>query len=140
MIRVLLALWFPVAAWAQDCPPASSTDLSRSIDEAGATIARLDIDAFKAATDELGQLIPCLDDPVTRNVAADVHRFMGIRAFADGKRDDADLIFRAARVLEPAYTMPDSLIPAGNPMTVTVCANTRHVESATFKLIHGYIQ
>ena len=61
-------------AWGQDCPPASSTDLSASIDEAEATIARLDVPAFKAATDELSALIPCLDDPVTRQVAAEVHR------------------------------------------------------------------
>lgn len=113
MLVVLLA----TAGFAADCAePASSTDLTSSIADAQATIARLDIDAFKAATDKLDALLPCLDDPVTRNVAAEVHRFKGIRAFADRDADAATVMFRAGRVLEPGYVMPDDLIPQGNPI------------------------
>lgn len=105
------------SALAQDCAePASSTDLTRAINDAEATIAQLDIEAFKAATDRLDALLPCLDDPVTRNVAAEVHRFLGIRAFADRRLDEAEQMFRAARALEPAYAFPDDLIPPGNPI------------------------
>ncbi len=103
--------------WTAECAePASSTDLTRAIADAEATIARLDIEAFKEATDRLDALLPCLDDPVTRNVAAQVHRFKGIRAFADRRLDDAEVMFRAGRALEPTYVFPDDLIPPGNPI------------------------
>lgn len=113
MLLILLAS----AGFAADCAePASSTDLTSSIADAQATIAKLDIEAFKAATDRLDALLPCLDDPVTRNVAAEVHRFKGIRAFADRDLDTATVMFRAGRALEPGYVMPDDLIPPGNPI------------------------
>lgn len=116
-LGLLLGLLLAPAAAAQDCSqPASSTDLTRTINDAEATIAALDIAAFKEATDRLDALLPCLDDPVTRNVAAEVHRFLGIRAFADRRLEDAEQMFRAARALEPAYQFPDDLIPPGNPI------------------------
>lgn len=112
MLLTLLSL-----AWGADCPqPAASTDLTASIAEAEATIARLDIAAFKEATDRLDALLPCLEDPVTRNVAASVHRFKGIRAFADRDLEAATVMFRAGRVLEPGFAFPDDLIPPGNPI------------------------
>lgn len=112
MLLTLLAL-----AWGADCPQsAASTDLSATVAEAEATIAQLDIVAFKAATDRIDALLPCLEDPVTRNVAASVHRFKGIRAFADRDLANAEVMFRAGRALEPGYVFPDDLIPPGNPI------------------------
>ena len=115
----LLALWVATTnvALASTCPVATySTDLSESIHDAKDTFADLDIVAFKAATDRLAQMIPCLEDPITGSVAADVHRFQGIRAFSD--RDDplAQMMFAAARKIEPSYVFPETLIPAGNPV------------------------
>ena len=112
MIALLLSL-----AWAGDCLiPSYSTDLTRAVSDAEATFSSLDINAFKAATDQLVVLLPCLVDPVPRNVAAQVHRYLGIRAAGDRDMDSAKLRFASGRALEPSYTFPDSLMAAGHPI------------------------
>ena len=112
MIIVFLSL----GAFGQDCPePTYSTDLTVAIAKAEGTFSDLDIPAFRAATDELRAVMRCLRDPITRSVAAQVHRFLGIRAFGD-RDDDARLYFAAARSIEPYYEFPSTLIPPGNPV------------------------
>lgn len=111
-----MILFFALSAWAQDCPePTYSTDLSEAIAQAEGTFSDLDIPSFREATDALRAVVPCLRDPVTRSVAANVHRFLGIRAFGD-RDDNARLYFAAARSIEPYYEFPSTLIPPGNPV------------------------
>ncbi len=113
---MFLLLLLSLSANAQDCPaPTYSTELTGAIKEAEGTFTDLDIPAFRSATDKLRTVIPCLRDPVTRSVAAEVHRFLGIRAFGD-KEPNAKLYFAAARSIEPYYEFPSSLIPPGNPL------------------------
>lgn len=113
LVSLLLALAGPARA-ACDAP-ADTTAITSAISDAEATFADLDIAAFKEATDRIRAVIPCLQDPVTRRVAAEVHRFLGIRAFGD--RDPAaPTYFAAARSIEPDYVFPPELIPEGNPL------------------------
>jgi hypothetical protein len=112
----MIVLWFSLA-WGSDCLiPAYSTDLTRAVADAEATFSSLDIDAFKAATDRLEVLLPCLVDPVPRNVAATVHRYLGIRAVGDRDMEVAELRFAAGRALEPGYSFPETLMPVGHPV------------------------
>lgn len=116
MFALLLALSLPAASAEPACPEgADTTDLTTAISDAEATFTDLDIAAFKEATDRLRGLLPCLGDPLTRHLSAEVHRFLGIRAFGD-RDPDAKLYFAAARAIEPDYTFPPSLIPEGNPV------------------------
>jgi len=115
----LLLLLISMAANAQDedcAEPTVSTQLTAAIREAEGTFSDLDIPAFKVATDRLHAIIPCLKDPNTRNVAAEVHRMTGMRAFGDRDTDKAKLAFAAARSIEPYYEFPETLIPRGNPV------------------------
>src|SRR5688572_7533525 len=82
-----------------------TTDLTTAISDAEASFSDLDIDSFKEATDRLRAVLPCLDDPLTRHLSAEVHRFLGIRAFGD-RDPDAELYFAAARAIEPDYQFP----------------------------------
>ena len=112
----MIAFLFSLSAYGQLCPEATySTDLTAAIAKAEGTFSDLDIPAFRAATDELRSVMPCLRDPVTRSVAAEVHRFLGLRAFGD-RDPDTRLYFAAARSIEPYYEFPASLIPPGNPV------------------------
>lgn len=111
----LLVAWLTAAA-AADCPePVDTTDLERAIAEAEHTFASLEVDAFKQATDRLRDLLPCLEDPLTRQLAADVHRWLGVRAFGD-RDPEASAAFAAARSIDPDHRFPPSMVPPGNPL------------------------
>lgn len=113
----MIAWWLALAAHAGTvCSEGSdTTDLTNAIVDAEVSFSDLDIVAFKASTDHIRALLPCLEDPLTRHLAAEVHRYLGIRAFGD-RDPDADLYFAAARAIEPDYEFPPSLIPEGNPV------------------------
>lgn len=115
----------PSSAWAADPAPgakgaaspcaATSAALQESADQAWSTYASLDEDGFRAATDEMRQHLGCLVEPITRDLAASVHRLSGLRAATDGEKDRAALAFAAARALEPRWNFPESLFPKGHP-------------------------
>lgn len=130
----MLLLWIGLARAAEaDCPaPVDTGDLERAVAEAEAAFASLEVEALKAATDRLHALLPCLVDPLTRQLAADVHRYLGVRAFGD--RDPAaPTYFAAARAIDPDRRFPPSLVPAGNPLLeawTAIDPATRTVEHA----------
>lgn len=133
MIALALALFAPAAS-AQDADPsaapadaapacaASTADLQAILEQAQAQYAGLDVDGFKASTDEANALLPCLTDPLPRSLAATYHRFRGLRGFVDGDPVASTGSFAAARSIEPGYRFPESLIPAGNPVLVEYLA------------------
>lgn len=112
-----MILWLISLALGSDCLiPAYSTDLTKAVSDAESTFRSLDIEAFKASTDRLEALLPCLADPVPRNVAAQVHRYLGIRSVGDRNRDAARYRLAAGRALEPSYVFPEGLMPTGHPV------------------------
>ncbi|NCG21398.1 MAG: hypothetical protein GWP91_20500 [Rhodobacterales bacterium] len=75
-----------------------------------------DLNRFIETTSKLEELIPCLAEPIPRNVAAGVHRMMGLRAFIDRKGEKSEAAFGAARVIESAYRFPETMVPPGHPI------------------------
>lgn len=116
-IAVLLAgLGAPRPAAAEETCAASSAALQEAADQAWSDYASLDEDGFRAATDEMRANLGCLVEPITRDLAASVHRLVGLRAATDGQKDLAALAFAAARYLEPRWRFPESLFPKGHPL------------------------
>src|SRR5688572_19383475 len=93
--------------------PTSTADLEAALLEARRSLERLDTTAFVTATDRVDAVVPCLGEPMTPHLAAEVHRTKGIRAVTE-RNPDASRYFAAARSLEPAYKFPSTLIPEGN--------------------------
>ncbi len=109
-----LSLLLPAAALACDAP-VPLDDLVVTLDDAEQALSVVDIGGFKAATVRAQGQLRCLDEPLTRHAAAQLHRVEGLRAF--GERDpDASLSFAAARRIEPRYRFPTSLVPKGSPI------------------------
>lgn len=85
------------------------------MEAAEAAYAGLDVDGYGNAMDEAALVLPCLDAPVEPAQAARWHRLQGLRLFLARDRDRAVRAFGAARALDPGYTFPEVLIPAGHP-------------------------
>jgi hypothetical protein len=107
--------------WSADvraqCTETTSTqDLVTAMEKAEGAFADVDLPGFKAATDGVRALLPCMAEPIPRNVIATVHRMQGMRAFVDREPDQSTQAFAAARAIEPGYRFPEMLVPAGHPM------------------------
>ncbi len=119
---VLLALAASTAAHAECDLPISTADIQSILERAESTYTALDVPAFQEMTDELSAGLACLQEPVPRYLAASVHRMMGLRAFIEREPERSTRAFAAARSIEPAYTFPEAMVPAGNPMLSTYAA------------------
>ncbi len=119
MTHRLLLLGLPIAVLqsaAAACPtPAALSELNRDVDRAERAYGTLDLDGFMSSSDALRTDLPCLSEPMTRVVAARIHRIEGLRGFVDSDRRGAAQSFAAARSLEPDYGFPEDLVPSGYP-------------------------
>ncbi|MFZ5477531.1 MAG: hypothetical protein ACOZNI_12215 [Myxococcota bacterium] len=78
--------------------------------------ARLDLPAFRDAVATAGDGLKCLAEPVMPTTAARYHRVKGLAAFVARDHGEASRAFAAARMLEPAYRFPDTMVPPNNPL------------------------
>lgn len=113
---LLLALIMPGTSALAQCEGLTTTiEIQARLAEAESALAALDAQAFRSHVDGTGLLLPCLGEPISPRLAANLHRLVGIRAF--GGRDPlAERAFAAARHIEPNYQFSLSLIPDGNPV------------------------
>ncbi len=98
-----------------DCAT-SSGDVQLTIEDAEAAFSGLDVVAFRAATARVNADVKCLRDIAPRPLAARLHRLEGLRYWLDGDAKRSHASFAAALSIEPGYTFPAALIPAGHPV------------------------
>jgi len=103
-------------AFGADCERRLSTsELDSMLAEARRSLEKLDTQLFVETTDALDLAIPCLGEPLTGHLAAEIHRTKGIRAVSE-RDPQAPWVFAAARAIEPAYKFPSTLIPDNHPV------------------------
>ena len=106
-----------VGVWAEDCPqPVSVSELVVSLELAEAAQADADLVGLHASTDRATEQLACLQEPITRALAARFHRTLGLRLLLDREMDEARRAFAASRSIEPGYRFPETLVPQGNPV------------------------
>lgn len=95
--------------------PAHVADVEAAMGEAETAYGK-DLPAFQAASTRAFALLPCVADAIEPSVAARYHRVVGLVAYV--ARDPASEIsaFAAARSVDPAYSFPETMVPAGNPL------------------------
>ncbi len=96
--------------------PVTTSELVGMLEKAEWAYGEADLAGFSAASGELRGELACLSEEVPRNIAARVHRAIGLRGFVDRDPDVSTRAFAAARVIEPAYAFPTSMVPEGNPV------------------------
>ncbi len=96
--------------------PTTSAQLKTAMDGVVQGWVDLDRAAFMASSDAVRDTLPCLSDEVIRPVAAEIHRYEGLRAYMEGDPTAAAKHFAAARTVDPEYRFPGSMVPEGNPV------------------------
>ncbi len=71
--------------------------------------------AFGTAVNEAEELLSCVRTKVNRSLAADYHRHFGLRAFAAGDTDRAELEFATGKNLKPDLELGD-FVPKNDPV------------------------
>ena len=110
-----MILWLApaIAACADDT---TTHDLLAAAGAADASFASMDLDGFNAHYADAMELLPCLDEVVSPPDAAAVHRMMALHAYVDGDLDGVVLAYHSASVLQPGFSLPTSVAPAGHPL------------------------
>jgi hypothetical protein len=112
---IVLALAAAMAAEPQPCLPRAAAEV-----EAALTAAEVgwgvDLDGFRAAVQNADAILACAVEPISPALAARMHRAHGLRAYADRDTAKASAAFAASRRLDPEYSFPAAMVPAGNPV------------------------
>ncbi|MEZ4316315.1 MAG: hypothetical protein R3F61_02375 [Myxococcota bacterium] len=109
-----MMLWLAVA-WA-DCPAPTDNDaVEQAIEQVMAGFTAMD-DRFESNRAALTEVTACLGEPIRPGLAAAVHRVEAFASFLDQKSEPTQLSFAAARLADPAYTLPDDIAPPGSPL------------------------
>lgn len=103
------------------CQAVSAASLEDRLSAAEQAILLLDIGAFVTATDQLRESVTCVDDVLSPDLVARLHRVEGFRRFGD-RDPDAVYAFAAARAVEPDWELPEELAPIGSPLRTNVFA------------------
>lgn len=116
ILALTVAGLLPMAARAE-CPlPKTAIDVIEEAEASAEAYKNADLVGFVKHTTQLEATVVCLGEPLDRNVAASVHRMMGLRAFVDQKTDKSKQAFGAARGIEPNYRFSETMIPPGHPI------------------------
>ncbi len=111
---MLLLVSMFVRTAAADCTFQTLPDeLSEAIGAAEEAYSTLDEERFRRATTEVDFVLPCLSDPVDSVLATRLHRLRGLGYFAAGDLQAATEALQSARVLDPDYVFPESILPVG---------------------------
>ena len=103
-------------AMAADCPRALGTDrLGADLASLESAYEEFDVDGFTIGVDTMIASTPCLDAVVTPDLAARMHRMVGLRSWGSDP-GGALLWLGASRQLEPTYTFPATLVAPGHPI------------------------
>ena len=114
---VLLALGVASTPSEAACPSSVTVIDVIEVSESSATAYEAaDLQGFIETSSRLESMLPCVSEPIPRNVAANLHRMMGLRAFVDQKKDKSEGAFGAARSIEPSYRFPETMVPPGHPI------------------------
>ncbi len=108
-------VWLSWVGVAAACEPITASAFVATLTEAESAFAALDIEGFLAQSEAAREQLPCLVDIAPPGLAAQIHRVEGLRAFGE-RSVDAVRYFAAARSIEPAYTFPVDVAPAGSPL------------------------
>jgi len=108
-------LWLLGSAWAGDCN-VPTANVSASADEAFMAFAAVDEEALVAATDRIFSDLPCVHEAFSASDAAKVHRAVALRAFFEGRVDDAKFGLAAAFRAAPSTSLSARVAPEGGKL------------------------
>jgi hypothetical protein len=114
MMWMLLAL--AAATEPVDCPHAVDAEsMLAKLEQAETAYADLEVALFAANVNGATLDVPCMSEAATPEVAARLHRLLGLRSYADNPDASMESL-AAARVLDPSYRFPDAMLPEGHAL------------------------
>ncbi len=107
--------------------PATLDDFQAAARAGERAFADIDLPGLTRARLTALASLPCLAEPITPAMAAEFHRMMAMAAFTSGDESAVLEEFHAARRLDPGYTIPPDVAPAGHPLVLLYEASAGEV-------------
>lgn len=111
----MLSFLFAATARAE-CPPAALATVMQHVGEMKAAYVGNDVAEFDEAGAQLVAVFPCVDDPLSLQIAVEIHHVLGIRAFANQDPMGAQRSLSAVRELAPEWRPNEDTFEPGSPM------------------------
>lgn len=111
---LLCGLW-PSLAWAACDAPVPLESLQATLASQEAALGSLDFPVFDVSFRKLQEELPCVDHRLSTADAARVHRMYGVGFFTQDRIAESAHSFAAARLLDPAWAIPES-VGVGTPL------------------------
>jgi len=108
-------LFLAATAVAECTVPRTLVELDTSIGEAESSWGQSPA-SFAEAMGGARAVLGCVNQPLPGSTASRLLRLRGLEAFLGRDTPTAAAAFNAARAVDPAITLPDSMAPAGNPL------------------------
>ncbi len=114
-LSLLIAATWPVSsAFAAPCEaPVPPAVVASKLDDALVSFAVMDQEAFERAVDEAVAKVDCVQEPISRELAASLHRARGIRILITGNEAGGREVLAASARLVPDHQLSETIAPAG---------------------------
>ncbi len=110
-------LFLPRSAFAVCDEPTSVVQLIQASHLAEEAFANLDADALLTQSSlARSQILPCVQEVISKRNAAAFHRLMALEAFINGNESRVVNELHAALILEPGYLFPTNVAGQGHPL------------------------
>ncbi|MEZ4319649.1 MAG: hypothetical protein R3F61_19190 [Myxococcota bacterium] len=116
-MSILLGLLTSGAHAIECAKPVTLAELDAALESAEAEYRDLNEVGFRdRVNEEAGLMLPCLADPLPRELVGRHHRVMALHLLMIGDEPGSLLAAEAAKIADPTYTFPDDLLPPGHPV------------------------
>ncbi len=115
-LLITVSLLLAATAQAECEQPSTTGDLYDAVEKAQKAFIDLEFETFAEATTAAETALPCVQEPIQRHLAAELHRIFGLRGAINRDPVVTTQAFAAARSLEPNYTFPVEMVPEGSPV------------------------
>ena len=123
----------PIAAQAQCAEGTTTGRLTERVKQVERTWVDMDVERVRTAGDDLAQALSCVDEPLSPELVARVHRAFGLTRVVDADLDGAARSFWAARYADPELGMSDALAPPGTPVRLLYEKPSPYVENVVLE-------
>ncbi|MBN2799845.1 MAG: hypothetical protein JXX28_11930 [Deltaproteobacteria bacterium] len=95
---------------------AYAADLEELLEKAEVEYPKWESGQFIEISKQVQDMVPCLEEKLRPDLAARIHRVMGLRVrIVDNDVDRARMAFAASRKLTPKYRFPEDMVASGDP-------------------------
>jgi len=100
----------------ENCAAETTTSIEAAVSEVAAAFQAQDRPGMKQAHEDSVAKLSCLEEPISTEVAAQIHQMLALSAFTEGERARVEAELRASRQLTAGAALLEQAVVDGHPL------------------------